>query len=386
MNSKQGIGRNTYVLITFVIVAVVTLVLRLSPISETGPIKLGFVGNLTGTFSDWGIAGRDGLLLGIEEANEAGGINGRKIEVLVRDDRQDPERAARMVKELADEGVVAVVGPTISSTALKAAPVSYSRQMLLIATTATTTRLSGVDDFFLRVTSPADHLTIGLAEYLYEKEGWRKVVATYCTKNRAYCADAYKIFKNRFEELGGLVDLAPLPASEGDYAKIARHVAKVSPDGFYMVGSVTETAAISQRIRKTGVKVGLACQGAGRLDELLQHGGASVEGLVTVKHFFDDARDDRFNEFKELCNERFGGKSGYPISFGYSAATMITEALRKSDRMTPVELKSTILRIRKFKSPIGDYTIDKYGDSSRPVYALKVKNGRFVEVHKKDIQ
>ncbi|HAY27617.1 MAG TPA: ABC transporter substrate-binding protein, partial [Candidatus Accumulibacter sp.] len=65
------------------------------------PIRIGFIGGTSGRVADLGIAGRDAVLLAVELRNQAGGIAGRKVELLIRDDQQDPEAAKRALRELA---------------------------------------------------------------------------------------------------------------------------------------------------------------------------------------------------------------------------------------------------------------------------------------------
>ena len=74
------------------------------------PVKLGFVGGLTGKLSDMGTAVRNGVILAVEEANKEGGINGRQIVLITRDDKNDPEIALAVDRELINEGVVAIIG------------------------------------------------------------------------------------------------------------------------------------------------------------------------------------------------------------------------------------------------------------------------------------
>ena len=80
-------------------------ILALAGCGRNDPIKIGLGGGLTGRVADRGIAGRDGVILAVEEKNSAGGIDGRLVELLVKDDRQDPVVAARVDRELIDAGV-----------------------------------------------------------------------------------------------------------------------------------------------------------------------------------------------------------------------------------------------------------------------------------------
>ena len=68
------------------------------------PIKIGFSGGLTGRLADLGLNGRNGVILAVEEINRNGGVAGRQIELLIRDDRQDPDVARTVDEELITKG------------------------------------------------------------------------------------------------------------------------------------------------------------------------------------------------------------------------------------------------------------------------------------------
>ncbi|MEZ5584870.1 MAG: ABC transporter substrate-binding protein [Candidatus Competibacteraceae bacterium] len=70
------------------------------------PIGIGFVGGTSGRGADLGIAGRDAVLLAVQLRNQTGGVAGRKVNVLIRDDEQKPEVAQRVVRELIAQGVL----------------------------------------------------------------------------------------------------------------------------------------------------------------------------------------------------------------------------------------------------------------------------------------
>jgi CheY-like chemotaxis protein len=86
----------------FVHVLLFTLIFLTTPWGckgNKGPIKVGFVGGLTGRLSDLGIEGRDGVILAVEEVNQAGGIRGRPVELITKDDRSDPETAVKVAED-----------------------------------------------------------------------------------------------------------------------------------------------------------------------------------------------------------------------------------------------------------------------------------------------
>src|SRR5438128_3857404 len=92
-------------------------------IAQSEPIKIGYLPALTGPSSSTGIGINRGTVLAVEEFNAAGGINGRKIELVVRDTQSDPTKAVNAVAELSQRQKVAIFwGPLNSGEALAATP------------------------------------------------------------------------------------------------------------------------------------------------------------------------------------------------------------------------------------------------------------------------
>ncbi len=117
---------------------------------QQAPIKIGLAINLSGRGGEAGEYIRDGALLAIEEINSSGGVNGRLLELLIRDDQNSDEGIKNADESLINEDVVAIIGHSISANTIKAYPYVTSRNILLISPYAATTQLSSKDDFFLR--------------------------------------------------------------------------------------------------------------------------------------------------------------------------------------------------------------------------------------------
>jgi branched-chain amino acid transport system substrate-binding protein len=95
------------------------------------PATLAFVGETTGRASDLGTSGRNGAILAVETINAAGGIKGKPVTLLIRDDQQNPATAGPIMSELANSGVDAIIGPMTSSMALAMTPFANSSETVL---------------------------------------------------------------------------------------------------------------------------------------------------------------------------------------------------------------------------------------------------------------
>jgi branched-chain amino acid transport system substrate-binding protein len=140
--------------------AIAAPMLRSSAFAQTGPIKIGYAGALTGPAAFTGVDIRRGAELAIADVNSRGGIKGRKLELVPRDDEHNPVRTVAQYRELAErEGVVAMVGATNSASMLAVAPIvndTLKVPVIMPATDATAitendAAKAGRDNYLFRV-------------------------------------------------------------------------------------------------------------------------------------------------------------------------------------------------------------------------------------------
>jgi len=108
------------------------------------PIRVGFVAELTGRQADLGVQERNAAELAVDKINAAGGVAGRPIELVVRDDRGTSEGAQAADRELIAARVVAIIGHATSGQTIAALPVAEQAGMVLISPSSSTPKLSGL--------------------------------------------------------------------------------------------------------------------------------------------------------------------------------------------------------------------------------------------------
>lgn len=171
--------------------------------SPPEPILIGFVGGTSGRVADLGIAGRDAVLLAVELRNQAGGVAGRKVKLLIKDDEQQPEVAERAVRELIDRGVVAIVGPMTSAMAIAVVPIADEAKVLLMSPTASTDALAGLDDYFFRVNASTLDNASRIARYHLDQHATRRLAVAYDLRNQSYTESWLEGFRATYVQGGG---------------------------------------------------------------------------------------------------------------------------------------------------------------------------------------
>jgi branched-chain amino acid transport system substrate-binding protein len=176
MNTKTSIG--IIVLIVLVIGGWMLLKGGKSA-SETGSIKIGVSMPLSGEAASYGEAGRAGLMLALKEINDAGGIDGRQVELVIEDDKCGAAGAAAFQKLITVDKVSALIGPVCSPAAGAANPVSREAGIPNILIGASAPGVAGGDDSTFSGYASDSLQGKFVAEYVYNTLGKKSVAILY---------------------------------------------------------------------------------------------------------------------------------------------------------------------------------------------------------------
>ncbi len=183
--------------------------------ARPAPIRIGMVSTLTGRASDLGLSSRSGVTLAVEELNAAGGIQGRPIELVIRDDGQKPEQARQAVRELVDAGVVAMIGPATSGMAAATLADVDRAQVLMVSPTVTSPDFGGRDDWFVMLMNTNDHSAARIAAAAVERAGARRVAVVLDTTNASFTRTYAAAFARELSARGGTAREVPFASGAG---------------------------------------------------------------------------------------------------------------------------------------------------------------------------
>lgn len=357
--------------------ALAVLVLLLSGCGRKEPVRIGYVGGLSGRVADLGRDGRNGVILAVEARNARGGVRGRVVELLVRDDGQDLETALKVDRELADLGVAAVIGHMTSAMSVGAVPLMNERGIPLVSPTTTTKLLAGLDDQFFRVSATTAAYAVRVASYLRDEVGIESATVVYDLGNKAFTESWYDDFRDEFLSGGGAMAgvFTFTSGPEVRFEDLAREALATAPDTLVIVANALDTAMIAQQVRKIGNGTILATSAWASTEELIELGGAAVEGMVLSQFFDRESRDRAYVSFKEHYREQFGTLPGFAGVKAYDAATVVLEALEGMKKGET--LKEALLRIGTFQGIQGSISFDAFGDVEDRTIITTVRDGTF---------
>lgn len=346
---------------------------------EQPPLRIGYVGGLTGRVAGLGVAGRDGVILAVEECNRAGGIGGRRVEVISRDDQQSTEAVATVVRELINADVTAIVGPMTSAMAEVALPLANESRVPLISPTVTANRFSGQDDFFFRMTVPLSVNSGKLAEYLV-RHRIGTIAAAVETTNAAYTEDWLESFRRQFEAVGGRVVRVERfrSGAEGGFMPLVQRLLEPGPGALLLLSGAMDSALIAQQARKLESRVPLFASEWANTSDVINFGGKAVEEMRSYVTYNPDSRAERHLAFLAAFEKRFGYKPSFAGVLGYESAGYLLSALQHNPRREG--LKQALLDVGSFPGLQGEIRFDRFGDAHRETYLAVIRQGRFTTI------
>lgn len=373
-------GKRAIVLFAIAIIVVSSLWYALS---GGKPVLIGFVGQLTGKQMELGIQARNGVQLAVEMLNANGGIHGRTIALLIRDDKGKPERAKEVDRELIAAGVVAIIGHPTTVQALAGREVTEPAHVIMLSPTVSSPVLSGKDDWFFRVQPCFTGGAEALANYILSKEAISQLAVIVDTDNYGYTKAYEDTFQKRFLAGKGVVaaKVSFSSKTQPDFVPLLNSLRSSNAKGLLIVASDIDTAMIAQRTRLLGWEVPLFSSGWAYTEGLLNNGGKAIEGLKMDQSYVSTSQAPKFLDFRRRFIDRYGISPTFGAINGYDAASVLVNALHQTDGKA-AGLKEALLNTKDFPGLMENFSFDAFGDVKHAHYLYEIKDGKLILVAK----
>ncbi len=345
--------------------------------------ELGFSGPLSGPLKQVGEAFLQGANMAVQEANQAGGISGKRIDITVLNDGGDKAQAIEVASKLLGGNALGVIGPYSSSTTLASSEI-YNQGLPIIAPAATNPKVSSAGPYIFRV-APSD-LEQGSAMARLVKARGHKAVAVLFDENDAYSKGLADAFSAEGERLG--LQVAPITFTLNAYTTAA--VGNYAVDSIFVSGYTPDVAAVAklESLQPREIFAGDGAYG----QDLIAQGGAAVNGVIVSSFWHATLDDANSKTFTKRFQARYGGGTPNANAMqAYDATRTMLEAINRarigSKDLPVAEARAAIkTALESFRSKPGvgvtaPVKFDANGDViGRPFVAIQVKEGKFVAI------
>ncbi len=372
----QRLGRTPGWLVAVLVLAVSVALVGCA--QERESVLIGYLGGLSGRTTDLGIAGRDGVLLAVEDVNAAGGVDGREVTLMSVDDAQDATAAAEGFGELDRAGAIAIIGPMTSAMAVAVAPLADRVGIPLVSPTTSTDELTGISDAFFRLYPDNSSAAKQLAAVVREELGHSRVSMIYDFSNRSHTETWARNFGSEFERLGGsMVASEAIVSGQLDtYDSAVAAALAAQPECLFVLAGALDTARLASLLRASGFDGHIIMSEWSATEVVIGYGGRAVEDLLFLNTVDRQSQAERYVDFARRFRDRFGHEPGFASVHAYDATMLVLS--HAQDSPTREAVIRALGDTRSYSGVQGEVQFDESGDVVRAYYLMTIRDGEFV--------
>jgi branched-chain amino acid transport system substrate-binding protein len=351
-----------WISILVVIVAIILIAVVVNKPKDTSAIKIGFIGALSGDLASLGDEARNSTLLAVKEINEAGGIDGRQVEVIFEDGKCAGANAVSATKKLIEVDKVGIIfGGTCSSETLAAIPVTESSKIVLFTSWALNPKITSDNDFVFR-NAPSDVGGAKAVADLAYKNGVRKI--SIITENTDYPVGFEAIFLKDFRSLGGEVVHTELFNSDSvDLRSLVSKTMVIQTDAVLINAQGPNVGIITKIIKELGNTRPIYGNIYFADTNVIKNYASYLEGAYTSEPANLDSNNPKVASYLSSYEKEFKSKPQYLFwaAASYDAVKMFADAVKEVG-YNPTKIKDYFYAIDKYDGVLGKYGFDENGD------------------------
>jgi branched-chain amino acid transport system substrate-binding protein len=345
--------------------------------AQDNPIKVGEFASLTGGNASFGQSSHKGTQMAIDELNAAGGVLGRKLELLSEDDQSQAGQPATIVQKLiAQDKVIAILGEVASSKSLEAAPICQQNRIPMISPASTNPKVTATGDYIFRVCFIDPFQGTVMAKFALSK-GWKKIAVLTDVK-QDYSVGLADFFTKYFTANGGeIVKEQQYDSGDKEFRAQLTSIKAAQPDAIFVPGYYAEVALIGKQARLLNLKVPLLGGDGWVGESLLKVAGNSLDGSYFSNHFSAEDTNPLVQGFIKAFRAKYGEEPDAMAALGYDSAMILADAIKRAGTTESAALRDAIAATKDHEGITGRITLDAQRNAAKSAVIMTIQDGGF---------
>ena len=349
-------------------------------------IKIGGNLEMTGGSASYGIASKMGMELAIDQINAKGGIGGKKLALVVADNKSEAaEGTNAMTKLVSQDKVVAVVGPNLSSSVIAASAVNNSAKVLDITPMGTNENVTvdkatkKVRPYNFRACFIDPFQGLIMSKYVKEELKLNKT-AIYIDNSSDYAKGLAASFVENYKKLGGtIVTTEAYLQKDTDFKATLTKIKATNPDFIYIPGYYQEVGLIIKQAREIGLNVAIGGGDGWDSAKLPEIAGKAALNNTFFSNVYSSSDPSEINKkFVSEFQAKYKQAPDVFAALSYDCTLLIAKAIEDAKGADPVKMAEAMAKIKGFQGVSGTVTFDQFHNPTKSAFILEHKDGKQV--------
>jgi branched-chain amino acid transport system substrate-binding protein len=347
--------------------------------TSTGSItRIGAALSLTGSARLFGAAQRSGIRLAQDEINASHMLGNTRLEVIVDDDASDREQASAVFQRFIENShVLAIIGPTLSDTALSVDPLAQQAGVPVLAISNAASSLTEIGDFIFRACLSESQLIPQTINTVRARLKLHKAALLYTDTdpNRA----GSRGFKAALKSLGIRISAEQTFApDQTNFSPQLEEIATTRPDALFITAPSSVAAPLLIQARQHGfTNVPIIGSNAFNSDSVLRSAGDAAEGLIVGSAWSATNASAQNQQFIQSYRARYGIDPDQLAAQAYTGVYILASAIRDAGSPSdPRAVRDALERVRLADTPLGAFSFNAAHEADYPATVQIVHHGR----------
>ena len=347
-------------------------------------LKFGLAMPLTGSQSSFGKDQIKAAEWAVADINAKGGVNGKKLEMIVLDTQGDATLGINAVNRLVNVDKVPVFVTAWSAVVKAVAPIANREKVLELSIGANSPDIAKLGDYVYTAFPLADVDIAAVADYTFKTLSKKRVAVIYI--NNETGIEAAKVYRTQFEKSGGqIVAYETYDPKATDFTGALLKVRAANPEMIHLHGLVAEMPLVIAQMRQLGMTQRVTSYAGAYNPQMVEKAGKGAEGLI-VTSLAPDARQNPnvagyLERWKKAENRIPNGLpyTQYLYDSAYLVAALYDHLEKNKLPATGENMRRALLTVKTFELPMtGKLVINEDHTVRKPVNLLTVQDGQFV--------
>lgn len=353
---------------------------------DSKSIKVGVNLELSGGVASYGESLENGIDIAVDEINKAGGVKGKKLEIIKVDNKSEAAEATNgAIKLTSQDKVTAIIGAATSGNTVAQAQIANDTKTILLTPSGTSPNVTVSDDGklneFVFRTSFIDPFQGIVAANFAAKELNLKNAAIFADSASDYAKGLAASFKETYVKAGGkVVAEEAYVAKDTDFRATLTRIKSKNPEFIFIPGYYEEVGLIVKQARELGITVPLMGADGWDSPKLVELAGAdALNNTFITNHYTSEDPDENIQKFVTTYKEKFNGES--PNAFnalGYDTVYLLADAIERAGGTDTAKIKEELEKTKDLSRITGTITIDKDHNPIKSATVLEYKDGKQV--------
>ncbi len=355
---------------------------KAKPAAQSNEIRIGGNIEMTGGVANYGNEALNGMKLAFKQVNESGGVLGKKINLILADNKSEPAEAAGATTKLITQDKVSIVmGPIVSSNVLATTQIAEDNKVLVMAPTGTNEKITvnngKVRPFVFRACFIDPFQGRIMANYA-TKSMKVKTAVIYIDSSSDYSKGVSAAFEETFVKNGGkIVGKEAFLQKDQDFKATLTKIKAMNAETIFIPAYYEEVGKIVKQARELGMNQPILGTDGWDDPKVVEiAGAAALNNTFFSNHYSSQDNDPNVRKFVEAYKKEYKVEPSSMAALGYDAAMLVVDAVKRANSTESAKVKEALEQTKNLQVSTGVVTMDSFHNPIKSAVVIEMKDGK----------